>query len=168
MPAVGKDDVRDILPAIAADVAAELAAPFEQLSEQLSTLGDQFSKAVKGVDFGVAAIPDLTKIIPKIGSNALDAFGGAGAAVSGALAGANPLDAFIPTSGSPFADAFGDYTGSAALTNATDNIREFQAESAVNSVAARVSSAVNTTANQGVSAVSDAAQAKARSLLGGT
>jgi len=168
MPAVGKDDVRDILPAIAADVAAELAAPFEQLSEQLSTLGDQFSKEIKGVDFGVAAIPDLTKIIPKIGSNALDAFGGAGAAVSGALAGANPLDAFIPTSGSPFADAFGDYTGSAALTNATDNIREFQAESAVNSVAARVSSAVNTTANQGVSAVSDAAQAKARSLLGGT
>ena len=36
------------------------------------------------------------------------------------------------TSGSPYADAFGDYTGSRALTNVTDTIRELQAESAKN------------------------------------
>ena len=41
-------------------------------------------------------------------------------------------NASTTTSGSPYADAFGTYTGSRALTNAADNIREAQAQSAAN------------------------------------
>jgi len=92
MPAPTRDDIRKINPAIGADIAAQLSAPFDQLADQLAAfggIGDQFSQAVKGIDFGVANVPDLTKIIPRI-ANPLDAFGGAGAVVGAA----NPLDAF--------------------------------------------------------------------------
>ena len=78
------------MPAIGTDVAAQLAAPFSQAEQQLAGVGSQFSQAVGGIDFGVANVPDLSKIISGIGSNPLDAFGGVGAAIGGA----NPLDAF--------------------------------------------------------------------------
>ena len=150
MPAPTRDDIRKINPAIGADIAAQLSAPFDQLADQLAAfggIGDQFSQAVKGVDFGIAAVPDLTKIIPRI-ANPLDAFGGVGAAIGGA----NPLDAFggvgAAIGGANPLDAFGGVGA------------------AVNSAASRASSAVNTAANQGVSAATDAATARVRNLLG--
>ena len=90
MPAPTRDDIRNLMPAIGTDVAAQLAAPFSQAEQQLAGVGSQFSQAVGGIDFGVANVPDLSKIISGIGSNPLDAFGGVGAAIGGA----NPLDAF--------------------------------------------------------------------------
>ena len=79
-PAPSRDDVRNLMPAIDAKMAADNAAPFINAEEQLASVSSQFTKAVEGVDFGVAKIPDLTKVIP-----GLDAFGGAGAQITGAL-----------------------------------------------------------------------------------
>jgi hypothetical protein len=148
MPAPTHDDIRRINPAIGADVAAQLSAPFDQLADQLAAfggIGDQFSQAVKGVDFGIAAVPDLTKIIPRI-ANPLDAFGGVGAAIGGA----NPLDAFggvgAAIGGANPLDAFGGVGA------------------AVNSVSSRASSAVNTAANQGVAAISSRTSTAAADL----
>jgi len=52
--------------------------------------------------------------------------------------------AFTPTSGSPYADAFGDYTGSRAVTNAADNTREYQAQTAANMTANRLAQPMRT------------------------
>lgn len=79
-PAAQHDDIRKINPAIGADIAAQIAAPFEQLEQQLSGTIANIGGLVEGVDFGIAKVPDLTKVIPS-----LDAFGGIGAQVSGAL-----------------------------------------------------------------------------------
>jgi len=114
MPSPAQDDVRKLMPAVPQDVAAQLAAPFINVEEQLASAASQFSQAVKGVDFGIANVPDLTKVIPRIAT----------------AAGINDLSS--------------------------------QASSAVS----RVSSAVNTAGNQGVSAATDAAKARVRSLLG--
>ena len=69
MPAPSADDVRRLMPAVGDDVAAQLAAPFRNLEQQLSSAGAEFTDLVQGVDFGVAAVPDLTKIIPRISAN---------------------------------------------------------------------------------------------------
>ena len=79
-PAPANDDIRKINPAIGADVVAQLAAPFDDVLDAFGGLGDQFTQAIEGVDFNIADVPDLTKIVP-----GLDAFGGIGADVKGAL-----------------------------------------------------------------------------------
>jgi hypothetical protein len=84
-PAAQADDIRQLNPAIGADIAAQIAAPFEQLEQQLSDTIANAAGLVKGVDFGIASVPDLTKIIPS-----LDAFGGIGAQVNGALGSIDP------------------------------------------------------------------------------
>lgn len=137
MPAPQHDDVRILMPAIGDDKAAQLSKPFRQLETALKTEIPNIGELVKGVDFGIVGVPDLTKVIPR----------------------------FALTSSSPFADAFGDYTGSAALTSATDNIREYQAATA-NRVIAAATGAVNTAANQGIAAVTGVATSKVRNLIG--
>jgi hypothetical protein len=79
MPAPLTDDIRNIGPAIADDVANKLAADAKALEAKLTTVIPDVSPLIEGVDFGVAQAPDLSKVIPK-----LDAFGGAGAAISNA------------------------------------------------------------------------------------
>ena len=85
MPAPAADDVRNLMPAVGEDIAARLAAPFQQIEQQLTGAIPNLESLVQGVDFGVAAVPDLTKIIPS-----LDAFGGIGAQVSGAFGSIDP------------------------------------------------------------------------------
>jgi hypothetical protein len=146
-PAPANDDVRQINPAIGADVVAELAAPFEQLSEQLSTLGDQFSKEIKGVDFGVAAIPDLTKVIPTLNNFTSGLSNspmvGIGSVSSARVRGA--MGAIRPTDG----------------MNALDVL----AEEAV--IINRAAAAVNNAASIGIDAATDAAKSRVKNLLGG-
>jgi hypothetical protein len=79
MPAPLTDDIRNIGPAIADDVANKLAADAKALEAKLPTVIPDVSPLIEGIDFGVAQAPDLSKVIPK-----LDAFGGAGAAISNA------------------------------------------------------------------------------------
>ena len=76
-PAQATDDIRKINPAIGADVTAQLAAPFEKVNELANI---DVNDLVEGVDFGFAKVPDLTKVVP-----GLDAFGGVGADLKGAL-----------------------------------------------------------------------------------
>ena len=80
MPTPSKDDIRNLMPAVPQDVAAKLTAPLANLEEQVAGVGSQFTQAIEGVDVGVAKLTDLTKVIP-----GLDAFGGAGADLKGAL-----------------------------------------------------------------------------------
>jgi len=136
MPAPAADDIRNLMPAVATDVADRLAAPFKQAEQQLTESIPNLAELVEGVDFGVAAVPDLTKVIPR-----LDAFGGIGAQVGGALGDAQ--------------GALGDVQG--ALGNL-----ENQAKAAAN----KAQSAVNNAANQGIAAASSAAKSKIRGLLG--
>lgn len=136
MPVTGADDIRNLMPAVGADVAAQLAAPFAQIEQQLTSAIPNLESLVEGVDFGVAAVPDLTKVIP-----GLDAFGGLGAQVSGALGG---LESQV----------------SGALGGLGD--LENQARAA----ASQAQSALNTAANQGIAAASNAATSRVRSLLG--
>jgi len=85
MPAPSADDVRNLMPAVATDVADQLSAPLRQAEQQLRGVIPNLEALVQGVDFGVAAVPDLTKIVPS-----LDAFGGIGSQVSGALGSIDP------------------------------------------------------------------------------
>jgi len=85
MPAPSADDVRNLMPAVATDVADQLSAPLRQAEQQLRGAIPNLEALVQGVDFGVAAVPDLTKIVPS-----LDAFGGIGSQVSGALGSIDP------------------------------------------------------------------------------
>ena len=75
-----RDDVRNLMPAVDAKMSADNAAPFAQLEQQAADLIPNLDALTEGVDFGIAKVPDLTKVIP-----GLDAFGGAGAQITGAL-----------------------------------------------------------------------------------
>jgi|TARA_B110000908_G_scaffold125400_1_gene147003 hypothetical protein len=128
IPAPVQDDIRIINPAIAADITAGAEAALKEMEGNLANIGSKIKSEIAGVDFGLVKVQDLTKVIS----------GG-----------------FIPTSGSPFADAFGNYTGSAALTSATDNIREYQ------------STIANNAATAGINAATNAGKVKIKSLLKG-
>jgi|TARA_B110000908_G_scaffold166855_1_gene218735 hypothetical protein len=80
-PAAQHDDVRQLNPTIGAAEAVQLAAPFVEAEQNLTNAIQGISDGgVQGINFGIAKVPDLTKVIPS-----LDAFGGIGAQVSGAL-----------------------------------------------------------------------------------
>ena len=143
MPAPAADDIRNLMPAVATDVADRLAAPFRQAEQQLTETLPNLDELVQGVDFGFAAVPDLTKVIPR-----LDAFGGIGAQVSGALGDAQSALGGLESQVS------GALGGLSNLEN--------QARAAAN----QAQSAVNNAANQGIAAATDAARSRVRSLLG--
>jgi hypothetical protein len=69
MPAPAADDIRKINPAIGADIVEQLAAPFIALEAQFNSTLLDFENAIPGVDFNIANVPDLTKVIPKIASS---------------------------------------------------------------------------------------------------
>ena len=69
MPVSQTDDIRKINPAIGADIVAQLAAPFTALEAQFKSTLLDFENAIPGVDFNIANVPDLTKVIPKIASS---------------------------------------------------------------------------------------------------
>jgi hypothetical protein len=80
-PAAENDDIRNINPAIAADVAAQISGPLEEAERKLSGMTGEAAELVDGVDFGIAKVPDLTKVIPSIApldKNIKDALGGYG------------------------------------------------------------------------------------------
>ena len=66
MPGPVADDIRNLMPAVGADVAAQLAAPFKQIEEAFKTEVSNIEELVSGIDFGVASVPDLTKVVPRI------------------------------------------------------------------------------------------------------
>ena len=84
-PAAQNDDIRKINPAIAADVAAEKTSLLAKLESELTDTASGFADKLAGVDFGIASIPDLTKIIPKISIGSVS--GALGDAAFGAVAG---------------------------------------------------------------------------------
>jgi hypothetical protein len=136
MPVAGADDIRNLMPAVPADVAAELAAPFKELEDQLRTELAPFKTAIEGVDFGVGDITDLTKIVPRLADTA--------GSIAGSIAGNSVSN---------------------LLQNTGLNSLAAQAESVANNVANDVQTAVNTSAEAGISALSDTAS-KVRNLLG--
>ena len=79
MPVSPTDDIRKINPAIAADVAAQLAAPFQDIERQFSDIASSFTQ---GIDLSNVQVPDLTKVIPRIAGSAI------GGAIGGSLGGA--------------------------------------------------------------------------------
>lgn len=153
MPAPQHDDVRALMPAVAADVAARLAAPFVQNEQQLTGAIPNLEALVKGVDFGVADVPDLTKVISRVTSagkatgNAL--IGNSGAALGsytngiGGLSGG--IDSAINSLGDPNAPP---YTGDDPIIRARLGLPP-----------------VNTT-NRDIAAVTGSSTAKVRNLLG--
>lgn len=110
-------DLRNLLPAIGDDIAAQISAPFRQIESALKTDLPNLNSLVNNVDFGIATLPDLTKIIPQIATGALG-----------------------------------------------PNLAAF--DSQARAAASQVSVAVNTTANQGIAAASNAAKPRVRNLIG--
>ena len=175
MPGPMADDIRNLLPAIGADVAAQLAGPFKQLEIALKTEILNIGELVKGVDFGIASVPDLTKVIPRIATGALggligNALGGKLGAVTGAVLGSQ-LGSL--TSG------FGGVTGSltsglnglgGTLNSAVNSLGDPNAPPYTGSdpiIRARLGlPTVNTATNQSIAAVSGAATSKVRNLIG--
>lgn len=136
-PISGADDIRNLMPAVAKDVADQLAAPVKQIESQLNQVALDFKQAVEGVDFGLAKAPDLSKVIPRIASGAAGALignaigGRAGTAIGGALG--------VALSDPGVVSGINDLT-----TQASDALT-------------KASTAVNTAANEGVAALTRAA-----------
>jgi hypothetical protein len=162
MPVTGSDDVRNLMPAVAADVQAQLTASFAQIEQQLTGAIPNLKALVEGVDFGVANVPDLTKVIPSIASVAAggiigNALGGRLGALAGAALGSQlgapgglsglggSLDSAINSLGDPNAPP---YTGDDPIIRARLGLPP-----------------VNTT-NQDIAAVTGASTARVRNLLG--
>ena len=84
-PASQNDDVRIKLPAIDAATATALAATEAAKEAAAQISAPSLESVVEGIDFGIAQVPDLTKVIPKIlDKNIKDALGGYGDFASGA------------------------------------------------------------------------------------
>jgi hypothetical protein len=84
-PASQNDDVRNKLPAIDAATATALAATEAAKEAAAQISAPSLESVVEGIDFGIAQVPDLTKVIPKIlDKNIKDALGGYGDFASGA------------------------------------------------------------------------------------
>jgi hypothetical protein len=66
-PAPANDDIRKINPAIGADVAAKLSQENASLEKVINI--PNIPDLIEGVDFGVAKVPDLTKIISSVSSS---------------------------------------------------------------------------------------------------
>ena len=176
-PAAQNDDIRKINPAIAADVAAEKTSLLAKLESELTDTASGFADKLAGVDFGIASIPDLTKIIPKISIGSVS--GALGDAAFGAVAGKVGGIGGLAL-GSLAGDAIGglttSLTGGYTPTGLQSSLADGQAKTnaatanlanQAKAAAGNVSSAVNSVANTGVAAASNAATAKAKSLLGG-
>ena len=161
MPAPATDDIRNLMPAVAADVASQLSAPFAQLEQQIAGALPDVESLVEGVDFGFADVPDLTRVIPS-----LDAFGGLGSQVSGAL---GDVQGALGGLGSQVSGALGDVQGAlggieSQVSGALGGLSNL--ENQARAAASQAESALNTAANQGVAAATDAARSRIRSLLG--
>lgn len=140
MPAPSADDIRSLMPAVPADISAQLAAPFAQLEQQLAGAIPNLESLVSGVDFGLAKVPDLTKVIPQIGN------------LQGQLNGALGR---LP----------GELTGSLNGLQGQLNGALGGLESQAKAAASQAQSALNNAAPQ-ITAATDAAKARVRSLLG--
>ena len=89
-PAPANDDIRNLMPAVSSDVAAQLAAPFAQIEQQVASAIPNLDALTSGVDFGIAEVPDLTKVIPgfnigQVDPGLLSAVSSAQGQLSGAL-----------------------------------------------------------------------------------
>jgi hypothetical protein len=78
------------MPAVSSDVAAQLAAPFAQIEQQVASAIPNLDALTSGVDFGIAEVPDLTKVIPgfnigQVDPGLLSAVSSAQGQLSGAL-----------------------------------------------------------------------------------
>lgn len=140
MPAPSADDIRSLMPAVATDVANQLSAPFSQIEQQLTGALPNLEALVSGVDFGLASVPDLTKVIPQIG-NLQGQLDGALGRLPGELTG-----------------SLGELQGQ--LNGALGGI-----ESQARAAASQAQSALNN-ANRDIASVTNAAKSRVRSLLG--
>ena len=175
MPAPVADDIRNLMPAVGDDVAAQLAAPFRQIEAAFKTEVPNIGELVSGVDFGFASIPDLTKVIPRIATGAIggligNALGGRLGAVTGAVIGSNI---------GSLTNGLGGVTGSltsglnslgGTLNSAVNSLGDPNAPPYTGSdpiIRARLGlPTVNTTTNQSIAAVTGAATSKIRNLIG--
>jgi hypothetical protein len=170
MPGPVADDIRNLMPAVGDDVAAALTAQVRAIESSLATGFAGIADVVPTI----GAVPDLTKVIPRIASIAAggligNALGGRLGAVAGAALGSQL--------GSP--GGLNSLTGS--LTSGLSGL-EGGLNSAFNSlgdpnappytgddpiIRARLGlPAVNTAAAQGIAATSGAATSRVRNLLG--
>ena len=159
-PAPKSDDIREINPAIGADVAAAATNGLDQLENMLGSVAGDFKTAIESLEKDknpFAKLPDLSKIIPgAISSGLKDA---AFSAVAGKLGGVAGIAAGSLASnaiggiGTALKGGFkptGLQAGLAAGQKATDAVTASLA------------------ANEKIASVSGAAKSKASSLLGGT
>ena len=138
-PAPSRDDVRNLLPAVDAKMSADNAAPFAQLEQQAADLVPNLDALTEGVDFGIAQVPDLTKVITGISTSPVVAIGRAASArIPGALPNIRPGDE----------------------TNALDAL------AAQAAVVNQARDAALGGVNNAVNSVTDAAKSRVRSLLG--
>ena len=155
-PAPTNDDIRKINPAIGADVAAQATSALKDLEDAAQQVTAEFKTAIEGVDFGVAKLPDLTKIIPGAIQSAISdaAFG----AIASKVGGVGGL-----ALGSLASDAIGGIGAAAAGGYGQTSLQAGLAtgQKATNAVTA------SRAANEKIASVSGAAKAKASSLLGG-
>ena len=172
MPVTGSDDVRNLMPAVAADVQAQLTASFAQIEQQLTGAIPNLKALVEGVDFGVANVPDLTKVIPSIASVAAggiigNALGGRLGALAGAALGSQ-LGA--PGGLSGLGGSLGGLSGlggsldSAIYSLGDPNAPPYTGDDPM--IRARLGLPPVNTTNQDIAAVTGASTARVRNLLG--
>ncbi|MGY8866667.1 MAG: hypothetical protein ACKVJK_13725, partial [Methylophagaceae bacterium] len=158
-PAPKSDDIREINPAIGADVAAAATNGLDQLENILGSVAGDFKTAIESLEKDknpFAKLPDLSKIIPgAISSGLKDA---AFSAVAGKLGGVAGIAA-----GSLASNAIGGITAAASGYGQTSLQAGLAAgQKATDAVTASLA------ANEKIASVSGAAKSKASSLLGGT
>ena len=146
-PAPSRDDVRNLMPAIDSKMAADNAAPFAAIEQQLSQATTQLGEVVKGVDFGVAALPDLTKDLTSAVNNFTSGISNAAQVGIGSVSSARIRGAM----------------GSISPVDATNALDVIAAETAIINQATNAAKGV---VNNKINSVTDAAKTRVRGLLG--
>jgi len=146
-PAPSRDDVRNLMPAIDSKMAADNAAPFAAIEQQLSQATTQLGEVVKGVDFGVAALPDLTKDLTSAVNNFTSGISNAAQVGIGSVSSARIRGAM----------------GSISPVDATNALDVIAAETAIINQATNAAKGV---VNDKINSVTDAAKTRVRGLLG--
>lgn len=162
MPVSSADDIRNLMPAVASDIADQLIGPLREIEQQLTPALADIKSAIEGVDFGVAKAPDLTKVIPRIASIAGggligNALGGrlgaiAGAALGGQLGSPGGLSSLTGSLTSGLSGLEGSLNSVVNSLN-DPNAPPYTGDDPI--IRARLGlPAVNTSADQGIAAVS--------------
>ena len=162
MPAPSADDIRALMPAVADDVAAQLTAKARALE---ATIKDGFSGFAESVPL-IGPVPDLTKVIPRIAATAAggllgNALGGKLGAVAGAALGSQL---------GSLTGGLGNLEGglNSAFNSLNDpNAPPYTGDDPI--IRARLGlPAVNTSANNGIAAISNTRSPAASQYVAGS